>query len=244
MLLVLCMVVGTVAAWGALRSPLLDVDRVVVTGADRTDRDSLVRATGVRRGQAMVDVDRAAAASGASRLPWVASATVTRRWPGVVAVRVSERVPVAVLTVGQGKELLVDRVGRLLGYAAGEGEDATLPRMRGMAARGPIGSRLGREAADALVFAEALGAGRPELALVQVDHIAPDPGGGVVLLLRPQGRVRLGPASLVEEKLSALGAVVAGVDMANVSVVDLRVPSAPVLTRDAHVAKVSTRSTA
>ena len=238
------LIVGTLAAWGALRSPVLDVDRIAVTGARHTDRASLLRAAGLRPGEAMIDVDVAAAAAGAARLPWVASATVVRRWPGTLSVRVVERVPVAVIAVDGATGLLVDRAGRLLGPVGGKGAQYRLPVLRGVVAKGPMGSRLGPEVLDCVVFAEALAEHPVSVLAERSESLAPDPEGGVQLGLRPAGRVRLGPASMVDEKLSALAAVLSGADMANVAVVDVRVPSAPVLTRDAGVAKVSTRSTA
>ena len=233
----------TLATWAALRSPVLDVDRIQVTGSRHVDEAAVVRAAGLELGEAMADVDVKEAATGVSRLSWVASATVTRRWPGTVAVHVVERVPVAVIAAEGGKALLADRSGRLLGPLEGGGADSELPVVD-VVARGPLGSRLAPEVLDCIVFAEALAAEPEAVPADRRGSLSPDPEGGVQLALRPSGRVRLGPASMVEEKLSALAAVLSGADMTNVDVVDVRVPSAPVLTRDAGVAKVSTRSTA
>ncbi|MGH9266298.1 MAG: hypothetical protein ACRD1D_16565, partial [Acidimicrobiales bacterium] len=48
--------VGT-GGWAATGSPLLDLDRVVVEGAVRTDPTEARFASGLRRGQRLIDVD-------------------------------------------------------------------------------------------------------------------------------------------------------------------------------------------
>ena len=66
------------------RSPLLDVDRIAVTGASHASPDAVRAATGIRRHSPMTDLDLGRARDGVLLLPWVKSAAVTRQWPGTV----------------------------------------------------------------------------------------------------------------------------------------------------------------
>src|SRR3954454_10330973 len=80
-----------VGGWVATRSPLLDVDQVVLEGASLTGATTAAKAGGIIRGTAMVDVDEAAVTRRLRALPWVRSVSVTREWPGTVRIRVVER---------------------------------------------------------------------------------------------------------------------------------------------------------
>src|SRR5947208_556038 len=106
------------AVVGLLQSPLLDVDRVDVTGAKETSVSAVLHVTGLsERGHAMISVDRFALARRVERLPWVAKAEVTRKWPNVVRVRIVERVAIGAIAVPGGVALL-DASGRVLSTAS------------------------------------------------------------------------------------------------------------------------------
>src|SRR5205823_6637034 len=89
-------------AWGASRSPLLDVDHVRLTGATHTQLWKIIQTAGPLPGRPMVDVDEAAAAHRIERLPWVADARVRRRWPNTVTIQVRERAPAASVPAAAG----------------------------------------------------------------------------------------------------------------------------------------------
>ena len=85
--------VGTV--YLTVESPLLDVDHVRVTGVQHLDSATVASAAGVQIGAPLLRVDTGAVAARVERLPWVASATVSRALPGTLRITVTERVPVA-----------------------------------------------------------------------------------------------------------------------------------------------------
>ena len=95
------LVLLTVGGWLAVRSPLLDVDRIEVQGAAHTPRAAVLGAARLHRGAAMVNVDQAAAGRRIESLPWVGQARVRRAWPGTVLITVTEREPKAM----QGGEI-------------------------------------------------------------------------------------------------------------------------------------------
>ena len=67
----------------------------------------------------------------------------------------------------------------------------------------------------------------------EVLSIGPEPDGGVQLVLaQPSGaRVEMGPAAELGPKLAALQTVLSQVDLTGVTVIDVRVPGQPALTR-------------
>ena len=85
--------VGT--AYLIVVSPLLDVDHVRVTGVQHLDAADVAGVAGVRLGAPLLRVDTGAVAARVERMPWVASAKVSRALPGTLRITVTERVPVA-----------------------------------------------------------------------------------------------------------------------------------------------------
>jgi cell division protein FtsQ len=225
-------VVGLVGAgYGATRSALLDVDRVRVTGIGSTSREAVLEASGLAprpgRRPLMVDVRTEVVARRLEGLPWVERALVRRRWPATVEVSIAERTPVAVVPAATQGWALVDVDGRVLATMADPPGD--LVPVRAAVAAGPPGTAVDVETHGGVEVAAAL---RPPLA-GRVSEVVVHPGGGVELTLRPRTTVRLGRPEQVGEKLVALVTLVERVDLRGVLVVDVRVPTAPVLTRGA-----------
>lgn len=219
--------------WGATRSPLLDVDGIDLVGASRTPREELVAASGIRFGQAMVDIDEAGAVAGVSSLPWVLSASVARRWPDSVVIEIVERNPVAAAPAAGDGWAVVDAMGQVLALQASSPSD--LLALDGIAAAGPPGSALGESAVALLAVAAAVPADlRPRVSAVQADE-----QGGVALRLSPAGTVRLGPPRQLEEKFRAALTVLGRIDTQSLSTLDVRIPESPVLTRLNPVGNVS-----
>ncbi|MFN2606488.1 MAG: cell division protein FtsQ/DivIB [Acidimicrobiales bacterium] len=211
-------------AWAVTRSPLLDVDRVTVLGADRSGAAAVRSAAAVGRHQPMVDVDRAGAARRVEALPWVLRAEVRRSWPATVRIRVTERTARAVTSAVGGGWALVDPAGRVLDRvpAAPPG----LPLVEGVPQAGAPGSTVPPATADPLRVAVSLPPGlAPRVASVAAG------ARGVELHLRPTGVVVLGAADAVGAKLGAALTVLGAVDGRTVATLDVRIPQTPVLTR-------------
>ncbi|MBM3598896.1 MAG: FtsQ-type POTRA domain-containing protein [Alphaproteobacteria bacterium] len=88
----------------------LKVDDVLVVGRAETPRADVLAAIGAVRGMPIFAIDPTAAKARLEQLPWVRMATVERRLPGTVFVRLAEREPIA-LWQSQGRLQLVDREG-------------------------------------------------------------------------------------------------------------------------------------
>ena len=235
-------VLGT---WAVSLSPLLDVDRLVVRGAARSGAAAVEVATGIARGEAMASLDLGAAGRAVERVPWVASATVERQWPGTVSVKVSERTPVALVRAQEGRWVVVDTQGRqltvvgdddlaALGDIAGGGAMSGLPRIEGLDAIASAGDELGARATGALQLSQRLAVA----ALSPAPRVEVQPNGALEASIESAGagevRVLFGRPERLGDKVVALATLLAELDDRPGSVLlDVRVPEAPVLTRGA-----------
>lgn len=88
----------------------LRLEEVTVEGRERTQTGDVLAALGATQGQFIFDVDLAAARDRLEALDWVERATVSRRLPGTVHIRLVERAPFAVWQRG-GRLSVVDMTG-------------------------------------------------------------------------------------------------------------------------------------
>jgi len=96
--------------WLVYFSAVLDTERVSVVGARQLEADVVRQAAQVPLGTPLARQDLDAIARRAASVPGVAAATVTRRWPHTVEVRVTERQPALAVRQPDGF-LVVDKVG-------------------------------------------------------------------------------------------------------------------------------------
>jgi cell division protein FtsQ len=99
---------GNAAAVAGLR-----VTNVVIEGRANTPEPLLRAAIGVSRGDPILGFSLADARSRIETLTWVDHATVERRLPGTIVVKLDERRPFAVWQ-NQGKFVLIDREGQIV----------------------------------------------------------------------------------------------------------------------------------
>jgi cell division protein FtsQ len=206
------------------RSPLLDVDRVAVSGAAHTSPDAVRTATGIRRHSPMTDLDLGRARDGVLLLPWVKTVSISKQWPGTVKVSVVERNAVAAAPATAGGYVLVDAEGRLL--EAVPAPPAGVAVLVDVAPAGAAGGVLDPSAGATLAVARAL----PKELVPQVAGVVAT-ADGVALRLAVGGTVRLGATDGLGPKLLAVATFLAQVDLTDLCTLDVRVPSAPSLTR-------------
>ncbi len=89
------------------------VDDVLVEGRGRTSKSEILAALRVRRGTPILAVDPRVARNRLRALPWIAQATVERRLPRLLYIRLREREPF-VLWQLEGKLTVVDRSGDVI----------------------------------------------------------------------------------------------------------------------------------
>ena len=212
-----------IVAIAAVNSSLLDVERVVVTGASRANPQQVVVATGLEVGQPLVKVHPADVAAAVERVPWVDTAQVHRGWRGDVTVAVTERRAVLAMPTG-ARFALVDPTGRQLEIVDTPPEG--MLALGGLEASGVPGQAVPAPAVAAVTALERLS---PEIA-AQTTGLSVE-GGQVYLELGPTGRAEIGDDRDLDAKMVALETVLARVDLTCVSVIDVRVPSAPTVRR-------------
>lgn len=92
------------------------VSEVLVEGRAETEREVLLSTIGVRRGDAILDVDLEATRARIEDLPWVEEVSVARRLPDVLYVKLTERQPMAIWQFNR-TFTVIDRDGQALADA-------------------------------------------------------------------------------------------------------------------------------
>lgn len=203
------------------RSPLLSVHTVKVRGANHTSPVAVRRAAGIAPGTPMFDVASGQVASRLDALPWVASASVHRRWPRTVEIHVTERRPAGRIADGSGW-LVVDATGRVLERRPSPSAD--LVRIDWTGARAAPGATVAVPR-DLLRLAGAIPAAlRPAVAEVGRR------GASMQIHLRSGAVVQVGDGTALRDKLVSVMTLVAGPDARCAAVIDVQVPAAPTLT--------------
>ena len=116
----LLMIWGLVALW---RAPIFRIESIEVRGNSHLSESAVLKLAAIPSGATFMRFDATAAESRLLRDPWVASAEVTRRLPGVATIVVGERVAAAVIDAGGTNLWLVDAQGYWLGKL--KSQDAT-----------------------------------------------------------------------------------------------------------------------
>jgi cell division septal protein FtsQ len=204
------------AGWWLVRSPLLSIRTVTVTGDDHTAAQATLDRLGIGIGTPTISVDEAAIEAAVLTDPWVAEASVVATWPGTLEIEIVEQVPVAAFQRGD-TVVAVSRTGAVIetlddpgGLALVIGADGVAPRpgdVIGGAAEGA-----------ALEFVAAL---PPDLASSCVVTI--DRGLEITVAGHP---VRLGRSVDLGAKASALAVVIAS-GVPEGSIIDVTAPRHP-----------------
>jgi cell division protein FtsQ len=210
-----------VGSWIAVTSPLLDVDRVVVSGPAAVPAEAVRSAAGVDTGDPLLLLDVGAVERRVEAVPAVLDARVARDLPGGLRIAVVEREPVAWARRCDGTVVVLDATGRAIAAAAADAAPA-LPEVAGLprlpdAAHSTEGAR-----AAAGVLDDLPGELRARVAAIAFD------GKVATLRLDDGTEVRLGAPRGVAAKGRTAVAVLAALGGAPVAYVDVRVPAAPV----------------
>ena len=128
LLTVVLSVLLSLAAVLISKSSLLDVDEVVVVGADSELEELIVAIANIPKSKPILEVDTQSIMERIKRIPNVKDAKVSRSFGGKVTISVTLRKP-SVLLSNLGEWFLVDLDGSCLLYTSPSPRDATLSRM-------------------------------------------------------------------------------------------------------------------
>ena len=107
---------GLAAAMDGSSSLGLAVADVTIEGAIETSGDALLAALGARHGMPILALDLASAKARVEALPWVRKASIERRWPSLLVLRIEERNPLA-LWQHEGHLSVIDADGQTIAGA-------------------------------------------------------------------------------------------------------------------------------
>lgn len=210
-----------IGAWFVTRTALLDIDQVRVVGSVHTTDDEIRAVSGLEVGSPILDLDAGAVRSRLLTLPWVADAKVDRSWDGDVVVRVTERRPIAMISDGQGRSMLVDAEGVVV--APADLPDPNLLAVGGLVA-GPPGDRVA-DSEGPLAVVSALTPGLR----TRVEEVVMAPDGGLQLHVRPSGVVDFCGPTAIADKVRSLQTVFAQVDDTGLTSLSVCVPDQPTI---------------
>ncbi|MGI9641924.1 MAG: cell division protein FtsQ/DivIB [Acidimicrobiia bacterium] len=216
-------VLGTIAAvlvavgaiW-LIRSPVLSIASVTVTGNTMSNPAAYVDELGMGIGVPTIDVRAGAIEEAIEADPWVADAVVAVSWPGSMSIDVTEQVPLAIVEAPSGWYLAaID--GSII--ATSEERD-DLPRV-GIVAEGVA---VGEAASDEMTLG----------ALAFVNALPEDRRADAVLFVRDEGlfvvmdghEVRLGRPNQLEAKAVVLVELLAS-GLEEGAAIDLIAPMRP-----------------
>ena len=104
------------AAVETTRDAGFQVRNVLVSGREKTDRQTLIEALGIEIGEAMFTIDLVAARDRVSTLAWIRDVSIRRRMPDAIVVGLVERRPLAIWQ-NEGEFFVVDSGGEVISGA-------------------------------------------------------------------------------------------------------------------------------
>ncbi len=150
---VMVVVIGGGAAWGARRyvttSPRFAVNDILTTGAKRRSPDELASTAGLAKGQNIFFTDLSAARARLEADPWVSEASLSRKLPSTIFLRVVEREASGIVATNDGtakasggETYLVTREGVLIKRLEA-GDPTDLPIVTGVVLQQLVDDREG-----------------------------------------------------------------------------------------------------
>lgn len=205
--------VAAFAGWALLASSWLAVSQVSVTGERTLSAQQVRAAAAVPRGTALVGVNLDSVQQRVSSLRQVANVTVHRSWPHTIAIAVTERQPVAVVSQSSQWEL-VDKTGALFRRVA-----AAPPGM-------PVIDVPSTRTTDVLRSAAAVVSSLPGDLLSRTRSVRAESLDSITLLLRDGRSVLWGNANQNRAKAQVLAVLLKH----RATAYDVSVPAEPTLT--------------
>lgn len=224
------------AVWAVFWSPILKVREVVVVGATHVDSAEVASIAGLDDSDNLLLVSPGSIEDKVRQLPWVKRARVDRKLPGTVRVKIVERRPAMILSVGNERWTL-DAFGNVLAEGA---SNAGLPVLAASSVTSPEpGARL--EAAEIQAALEAWRSLSKKVRSRVAAVLAPTPER-ITLSLDDGTQVRYGAAEALDAKDEVLRVLLAQLHAEGESAtyIDVRVPSSPALSPDAGLVRQGT----
>ena len=224
LLTVVLSVLLSLAAVLISKSSLLDVDEVVVVGADSELEELIVAIANIPKSKPILEVDTQSIMERIKRIPNVKGAKVSRSFGGKVTISVTLRKP-SVLLSNLGEWFLVDLDGRVLERVSELPPNLEYPIVEGNFDDLKVGEWVPEQA----LYAIELAANLPSVLLADISFVSTSEG--IELLLFGEGKILFGDNEALESKILAASTILEQVDLAELIHIDVRTPDKPVLCR-------------
>jgi cell division protein FtsQ len=208
-LVVLAGVVVVMSLYAVYLSSWLAAGKVDLTGVGLAEKGRVMRVARVPLGTPLARIDLDAIKARVENLAFVESASVSRSWPHAIAIKVTQRTPVAVVDRGSGLQEL-DRFGVVFGRRAAAGR---LPLIHADATLG----------SDALAGAGQVAGSLPPALNHRVRYVEIKSADDIELLLRNGQRVLWGSPTDSDQKAEVAQVLL----RKKVTLVDVSVPGRP-----------------
>ena len=224
LLTVVLSVLLSLAAVLISKSSLLDVDEVVVVGADSELEELIVAIANIPKSKPILEVDTQSIMERIKRIPNVKGAKVSRSFGGKVTISVTLRKP-SVLLSNLGEWFLVDLDGRVLERVSELPPNLEYPIVEGNFDNLKVGEWVPEQA----LYAIELAANLPSVLLADISFVSTNEG--IELMLFGEGKILFGDNEALESKILAASTILEQVDLAELIHIDVRTPDKPVLCR-------------
>ena len=224
LLTVVLSVLLSLAAVLISKSSLLDVDEVVVVGADSELEELIVAIANIPKSKPILEVDTQSIMERIKRIPNVKGAKVSRSFGGKVTISVTLRKP-SVLLSNLGEWFLVDLDGRVLERVSELPPNLEYPIVEGNFDDLKVGEWVPEQA----LYAIELAANLPSVLLADISFVSTNEG--IELILFGEGKILFGDNEALESKILAASTILEQVDLAELIHIDVRTPDKPVLCR-------------
>ena len=204
------------------RSALLALETVEVRGVERLSEADVLASAALDLGTSSLRLRLGRAEERVRDLVLVDDVDARRTGPRTVRIVVAERRPALVVS-GGGVERLLDREGRVID----EGEVDGLPIVRLRSRPPAVGESVALDPALANAYVAWRGLSGP--LRVRVQRLDARSERDLVLWVDGLVQVRFGRAERIDEKVRALGTILGDLAGADVAVIDVRSPTAPVV---------------
>lgn len=223
------------AAWGVSRTPLMDVDRIAVSGAGPGRTAEILDESSLSAGLPMLYLDVDEAERAVASLPWVRSARVWRDWPGTVHIAVEPRVPAGSVPATGGRTALIDAHGYVIAWTPVSGpDDARFAGGSDAAGVPHLAVPFSGELGDIHTHADgplAVAAAMPDDLAAWVTAVTVDSADAVGLDLVGGASVVLGDAVLLDDKIEAVRALLSSTDLDCITSIDVTMPDIATVVR-------------
>ena len=224
LLTVVLSVLLSLAAVLISKSSLLDVDEVVVVGADSELEELIVAIANIPKSKPILEVDTQSIMERIKRIPNIKGTKVSRSFGGKVTISVTLRKP-SVLLSNLGEWFLVDLDGRVLERVSELPPNLEYPIVEGNFDDLKVGEWVPEQA----LYAIELAANLPSVLLADISFVSTNEG--IELILFGEGKILFGDNEALESKILAASTILEQVDLAELIHIDVRTPDKPVLCR-------------